>query len=100
MNTDQERLRNDLYDLFGYMASAARELMVDPQIYGPFRLVDTLSRSIALSEQYGLRDPFFHEIQDYIDHEKYLMMSDEEGFSRFLEELVVKFAEKTEDMGS
>ena len=77
------------------MASAAKELLVDPQIYGPFRMVDTISRVITLLEHHGFHDDFSQEIKDFIDANKYVMMSDEEEFADFLNRLVVIIAEQS-----
>ncbi len=89
-----EQLKEELYDLYGYMASAAKELLNDPMIYGPFRMVDALSRIISLTEKNGKADSFSLDIQKYIEENKYTMMSDEEEFKCFLNELVMKIAGK------
>lgn len=95
MDMENTLLREDIYDLYGYMASAAKELLVDPQIYGPFRMVDTISRVITLLDNHGFHDDFSQEIKNFIDANKYVMMSDEDEFADFLNKLVVKFAEKS-----
>lgn len=91
---DEKQLQEDFYDLYGYMASAAKELLKDPQIYGPFRMVDALSRVISLAEKYGKADSFSSGIKEFIEQNKYSMMSDEEEFTGFLNELVMKIAGK------
>lgn len=95
MDTENTLLKEDVYDLYGFMASAAKELLVDPQIYGPFRMVDTISRVINLLEHHGFHDDFSQEIKDFIDANKYVMMSDEEEFADFLNRLVVIIAEQS-----
>lgn len=90
----EEQLQEELFDLYGYMASAAKELLNDPMIYGLFRMVDALSRIISLTRKYGKADHFALELQNYIEENKYTMMSDEEEFKQFLHELVMKIAGK------
>ena len=95
MDTENTLLKEDDYDLYGFMASAAKELLVDPQIYGPFRMVDTIRRVINLLEHHGFHDDFSQEIKDFIDANTYVMMSDEEEFADFLNRLVVIIAEQS-----
>lgn len=89
--------REGYYDLISYMASSAKELVVDPKLYGPLRLVDAISRLIALLEQGGAADDFMTSLKDYIDRNKFLVMTDEAEFLAFLDELVVKLAQFTRD---
>ncbi|MGQ9676980.1 MAG: DUF6092 family protein [Chloroflexota bacterium] len=87
----------DAYDLIGYMVSAAKELVIDPKMYGPFRLVDATSRFIELLEKAGLADDFMASLREYIDQEKFSLMTDEAGFIAFLDELVVRVAKFTRE---
>ncbi|SFG38134.1 hypothetical protein SAMN05660649_01498 [Desulfotomaculum arcticum] len=83
------------YDLLGYVVSSAKELVVDPKLYGPLRLVDTASRLIGILMEEGRSDDFLVSLKDYIDENKHLVMTDEAEFIAFLNELVVKVAEFT-----
>ena len=89
--------REEAYDLIGYMVSAAKELVVDPKMYGPFRLVDATSRFIELLEKQGVADDFTVSLRDYIDQEKFSVMTDEAGFIAFLDEAVVRVAKRTRE---
>lgn len=84
--------REDIYDLLGYIVTSAKELVVDPKLYGPLRLVDTASRLIGLLEKEKVADQFMLSLKDYIDENKFLLISDEEQFKSFLAELVEKLA--------
>lgn len=89
--------REDIYDLLGFIFTSARELVVDPKIYGPLRMVDTASRLIDLWQQDGLTDEFMLALKDTIDDKKFLCMSDEAQFLSFLDELVTKMAKFTSE---
>ncbi len=82
-----------LFDILVFLATSARGCIDEPPLYGPFRLVDALSRLIDVYGHVpGLKkDPFLTEIKAEIDGKKFLVMSDPEGFKRFLDELVRKF---------
>jgi len=84
--------REDIYDLIGYMASSAKELVIDPKMYGPFRLIDAVSRLIELLEKEGSADEFMLSLKNYINEEKFSLMTDEEHFIAFLDEVVNRIA--------
>jgi len=90
----RQELRYNLLKLFCYMATSARGCVDEPKLYGPFRLVDCLERLISLLEEEGLTDDFLREEREKIARDKYLLMEDEEGFIKFLDELVLNFTRK------
>ncbi|MCS7131566.1 MAG: DUF6092 family protein, partial [Hadesarchaea archaeon] len=79
-----------LFDILIFLATSARGCIDEPPLYGPFRLVDALSRLIDLYDHVpGLKkDAFLIEIKAEIDGKKFLVMNDPEGFKKFLDELV------------
>lgn len=87
------------YDLVGYMVSSAKELVVDPKMYGPFRMLDGASRLIAILEEQGLADDFMISLRNTIDEGKYSLMTDEAAFIALLDELVVRVAKATLERG-
>ncbi|MEL7567546.1 MAG: DUF6092 family protein [Dehalobacterium sp.] len=87
--------KEKVYDLLGYITSSAKELLVDPPKYGPFRLINVASRFITILEEEGMADDFMLELKDYIDENKFCAESDEDEFRYFLNNLVNKIAEKT-----
>ena len=96
--SDKE-LTADIYDVIGYMLASAKELVVDPKLYGPFRLVDAVSRLITLLDSQGQADQFLLSLRDDIEEDKFCVMTDEEQFKSFLNALVVKMAEATCNRG-
>jgi hypothetical protein len=92
----EERLREaegHLFDILIFLATSARGCIDEPPLYGPFRLVEALSRLIDLYDHVPSfkKDAFLAEIKAEIDTKKFLVMSDPEGFKKFLDEMVRKF---------
>ncbi len=86
-------LTESAHKLICYMASSACNLVGEPPIYGPFRLVDASSRLIDILEEGGAANSNLLETRQLIEDKKYLVMSDEKAFNEFLNELVLKLAE-------
>jgi hypothetical protein len=91
----KDELYNNLFDLIGYMLSSARGLVAEPQIYGPFRLVEGVSRLCGILE---VRDTaygdFFSKLKTKIDEKKYSLMTDENAFIELMDDLVLDFTRK------
>jgi hypothetical protein len=68
----------------------------EPPLYGPFRLLDALSKLADLPKYVqGLEeDPFLQEIKALVDEKKFLVMYDVEGFKQGMDEIVEKFAKE------
>ena len=86
-------LRLNAHKLIRYMATSACNLVGEPPMYGPFRLVDATSRLIDILEKIGAADEVLLKARDLIEEKKYLVMHDEEAFVSFLNELVMKLVE-------
>jgi len=56
--------------------------------------VDGASRLIEILEGAGVADEFLIEIRKKIDDNKYSVMSDKEEFIKFLDNLILDFADK------
>ena len=95
-NTDMYR---GLFELTGYMLTSARGLIEEPQLYGPFRLLDGVSRlcGILEKEDSGYGD-FFSELKAKIDEKKYTLMTDEDAFIRLMDDAVISFTRKMKEM--
>lgn len=93
MREERAEAEERLFDVLIFLATSARGCIDEPPLYGPFRLVDALSRLIDLCDHVpGLKkDAFLSEIKAEIDRKKFLVMSDPEGFKKFLDEIVRKF---------
>lgn len=94
---EEERLRYELLKLFCYLIASARGCIEEPKIYGPFRLIDSVERLITLLEDQGLADDFLKREKTKIGEKKYLLMEDEKGFTKFLDELVIDFTRKLKE---
>ena len=83
-----------LFELATFLAMSARGCMDEPPSYGPFRLIDGLSRLIDLPKYAAClsEDKFLEDIKNEVDEKKFLVMSDMKGFRRFLDELISRFA--------
>ncbi len=83
-----------LFELATFLATSARGCIDEPPSYGPFRLIDALSRLIDLPKYSAClsEDKFLKDVKKEVDEKKYLVMSDMKEFHRFLEELVSRFA--------
>jgi hypothetical protein len=87
-------LERDLFELFCFMISSARGLMDEPKAYGPFRIIDAMSRLISILEKHNLADEFLVKEREKIEEGKYSVMDSEEIFKEFLDSLVVDFAKE------
>ena len=88
-----DKTKDKMYKLICYMATSACNLVGEPHLYGPFRLVDAISRLIDIMEEAGFKDEHLEQARDLIEQDKYLVMNDEEGFSAFMDKLVLHLAE-------
>ena len=85
-----------LFELALFLAASARNCIDEPPLYGPFRLLDALSRLADLPKHApGLgEDPFLEEAKAFVDEKKFLVTTDAEGFRRAADELVERFAKE------
>lgn len=90
---DNDNLRISAHRLICYMATSACNLVGEPPMYGPFRLVDASSRLIDILEQAGAVNDVLVKARNLIEEKKYLVMHDEEAFVSFLNELVMELVE-------
>ncbi len=95
---DRELYRG-LFELTGYMLTSARGLIEEPQLYGPFRLLDGVSRLCGILEKkkIGYGD-FFSELKEKIDEKKYTVISDEDAFIRMMDDAVLDFTRKMKEL--
>ena len=77
-------------ELIAYMLTSARNLMDEPALYGPFRLLDGVSRLCELLIDEGHGDiAFLSELKEKIDNGKYAVMTDVESFVTLMDEVVL-----------
>lgn len=71
-----------------FLVTAARDVVDEPAIYGPFRMVDAVDRLMA-----GVfDDDFLGEIKPELEREKQKVMSDRDAFVAWLDDLAARFA--------
>lgn len=78
------------FRLATFLVTAARDVVDEPAIYGPFRMIDAVDRLMA----HSFDDDFLREIQPELEREKQKVMSDRDAFVAWLDELTAKFAAK------
>lgn len=88
-------LRGEWLALFCFMTSSARGLIGEPVLYGPFRIVDSLEKILELLENQSLlSDEFLKTEREKIEEKKLVVVTDEDEFIAFLDELVMDFAKE------
>ena len=80
---------NDRFQMALYLVASARDCLDEPLVYGPFRMIEGVSR--LLSDR-APADAFLTEMNAQIDQQKYNVMADREAFGRWLDELLARFA--------
>ncbi len=81
-----------LFELALFLATSAQGCLNEPPLYGPFRLIDALSRLVDLPD-YGeglAQDPFLKDLKTFVDSKKFLVMYDVDGFKRAIDEIVMR----------
>jgi hypothetical protein len=81
------------FEIAVFLATSAQGCLNETPLYGPFRLLDALSKLAELPDYAtGLApDPFLKEIKAIVDEKKLLVMYDVEGFKKAIDEIVEKF---------
>jgi hypothetical protein len=83
-----EAMHPEAFRLATFLVTAARDVIDEPAIYGPFRMIDAVDRLIARS----FNDDFLREIQPELEREKQKVMSDRQGFVAWLDDLAARLA--------
>lgn len=89
---DRERFQTEVLDHICFMLVAARGCVEEPHLYGPLRLIDSVSRLVELLERYGLATDFMQELRRHIDAHKFILMSDADAFVRSIDDAVMMSA--------
>ncbi|MEN6368268.1 MAG: DUF6092 family protein [Thermotogota bacterium] len=90
---DSTALEAKVFDLIGYIASSARNLLDETPAYGPFRLVDAASRLVAILKEAGVQSPRLTALRQEIDRGKYSVTVGPDEFKAFLDALVDTFVD-------
>lgn len=89
------QLESGVISLLCHMIVSARGLVGEPKIYGPLRLMEATQHLIDLAEGWGIRHELLMEVAKRIEEynlDYCLPGSNEEGFIRFMDDLVTLLA--------
>lgn len=91
MNSDP--VESGVISLICFLAVSARELIDEPKIYGPMRLMEATQGLIALAEDCGIRHELLAEVAERIEtYSLDALPEGEEEFIRFMDDLVALLA--------
>jgi hypothetical protein len=71
------------FELALYFVASARDCLDEPLVYGPFRMVEGVSRMLDEAD-----DPFLARMKEEIDREKYKVMGRRDQFAAWLDALL------------
>lgn len=78
--------------LFAYMVTSARGCIDEPKIYGPFRLIDSMSKLYSMLKENNLiKGEEIAKIIEKIEGKKYSCMTDEKEFVKMLDDIIDDF---------
>jgi len=87
----KNELNRSLFELLGYMLTSARGLIDEPPLYGPFRLIDGVSRLCGFLEDVAGYGDFYSSLKEKIDERKFLVMTNTDEFVKLLDEAVLDY---------
>jgi hypothetical protein len=87
VSTQSFLTEEEMYELLSFLVSSAQLCVSEPKMYGTFRLIDAASRMLGFATQGGQGDDeFLPDFKAFIDDHKMSLMTDEEGYVKFLQE--------------
>lgn len=83
-----------LFRMALYLVASARDCLDEPLIYGPFRMIEGVSRLLGddATRAGTAGEAFLDTIRTTIEKEKYNVMADRKAFARWLDDLLNQFA--------
>ena len=82
----------EIIKLFAYMVTSARGCVDEPKIYGPFRLIDSISKLYSILKENNLiGNEKVSKIIEKIEEKKYSCMTDEKEFVTMLDDVIDDF---------
>ena len=82
----------EIIKLFAYMITSARGCIDEPKIYGPLRIVDSISKLYRILKENNLiGNEEVAKIIEKIEDKKYSCMTDEKEFIAMLDDVIDDF---------
>jgi hypothetical protein len=95
---NRDKLEAGMTSLACFFAVGARELMNEPKIYGPMRLIEALQHLTELAADSGIQDELLLEISKRIEAFPLEALPEgEEEFVEFMDELILLLATHVRD---
>lgn len=95
----ENKFDKEIFELICYMVVSARNLIDETRMYGPLRLIDACSRLLGILEEEKRSNEFLSRVKTEIETNKYKIMTDEEGFVAFLDDLILDMVERLKGTG-
>lgn len=85
---------SEALNLLAFLTASAEISLIEPDLYGSFRLIDAASRlaGYVLQHDPGDHRDFWEAIKSEIDVKKIWLMSDRPSFREFLKQMPAKVA--------
>jgi hypothetical protein len=90
----RNNFKKSLFDFLSFLIISARNLVEEPKLYGPLRLIDGASRLIEILEKEGLSDEFLSKIRKKIEEKESSVMTNKDEFIKLLDDLTLDFADE------
>jgi hypothetical protein len=87
---------SEALQLVAHLTASAEISLIEPDLYGPFRLIDACSKLAGhvLQHDPGDRRDFWEDLKAEIDFKKIWLMSDRENFREFIKQMPAKVAQE------
>ncbi|HZD56035.1 MAG TPA: DUF6092 family protein [Anaerolineales bacterium] len=87
---------SEALQLVAHLTASAEISLIEPDLYGPFRLIDACSKLAGhvLQHDPGDRRDFWEGLKAEIDLKKIWLMSDRENFREFIKQMPAKVAQE------
>jgi hypothetical protein len=96
MNSD--KLESEVISLSCFLVVSARELMNEPKIYGPMRLIEATKHLTGLAADLGVHNELLLDVSQRIDAFSLEALPEgEEEFVEFMDELIMLLATWVKD---
>ena len=84
------KVDKEMLEFMGYLVTSARGLVDEPALYGPFRLLEGVSKLCTILEEAGIGDrAFITSLQKKVDGGKFSVMTDRNAFVAMMDDVVL-----------